>query len=135
MTAGLFLAIDLVLWNHAISDVGAGVATVIGNLQVLFVAVFAWLVLRWSGAWPSLSRHAAHGARRGCASRAPGCWAVMRRACTRWPASASVWLPQPHTRCFLLDPSHHLRDRRRAWLASCADATVGATAGRRRCSG
>lgn len=46
VTAGLFLAIDLVLWNHAITDVGAGVATVLGNLQVLFVAVFAWLVLR-----------------------------------------------------------------------------------------
>lgn len=46
VTAGLFLAIDLVLWNHAIADVGAGVATVLGNLQVLFVAVFAWLVLR-----------------------------------------------------------------------------------------
>jgi drug/metabolite transporter (DMT)-like permease len=46
MLAGLFLAIDLVLWNHAISDVGAGVATVLGNLQVLFVGIFAWLVLR-----------------------------------------------------------------------------------------
>ena len=44
--AGLFLAVDLVLWNHAIADVGAGVATVLGNLQVLFVAVLAWLVLR-----------------------------------------------------------------------------------------
>ena len=30
--AGLFLAVDLVLWNHAIADVGAGIATVIGNL-------------------------------------------------------------------------------------------------------
>jgi drug/metabolite transporter (DMT)-like permease len=46
MLAGLFLTIDLVLWNHAISDVGAGVATVLGNLQVLFVGVFAWLVMR-----------------------------------------------------------------------------------------
>jgi len=46
MLAGLFLAIDLVLWNHTISDVGAGVATVLGNLQVLFVGVFAWLVMR-----------------------------------------------------------------------------------------
>jgi drug/metabolite transporter (DMT)-like permease len=46
LIAGFFLAIDLVLWNHAISDVGAGVATVLGNLQVLFVAAFAWLVLR-----------------------------------------------------------------------------------------
>jgi drug/metabolite transporter (DMT)-like permease len=30
--AGLFLAVDLVLWNHAIADVGAGVATVLGNM-------------------------------------------------------------------------------------------------------
>lgn len=44
--AGLFLALDLVLWIHAIADVGAGIATVLGNLQVLFVAMFAWVVLR-----------------------------------------------------------------------------------------
>lgn len=43
--AGIFLAVDLVLWNHAIADVGAGVATVLGNLQILFVAAFAWLIL------------------------------------------------------------------------------------------
>jgi drug/metabolite transporter (DMT)-like permease len=42
--AGLFLAIDLILWAHAIADVGAGVATVLGNLQVLFVAGIAWLL-------------------------------------------------------------------------------------------
>src|SRR5215472_1002486 len=48
--AGLFLSADLVLWNHSIADVGAGVATVLGNLQVLFVAVLAWLVLKeWPG--------------------------------------------------------------------------------------
>jgi len=40
--AGVFLAVDLILWAHAIADVGAGVATVLGNLQVLFVAGFAW---------------------------------------------------------------------------------------------
>lgn len=44
--AGLFLATDLVLWNHTITDVGAGVATVLGNLQVLFVGIVAWIVLR-----------------------------------------------------------------------------------------
>jgi drug/metabolite transporter (DMT)-like permease len=44
--AGLFLAADLVMWNHSIPDVGAGVATVLGNLQVLFIAVLAWLVLK-----------------------------------------------------------------------------------------
>lgn len=42
--AGLFLAVDLILWAHAIADVGAGVATVLGNLQVLFVAGIAWLL-------------------------------------------------------------------------------------------
>src|SRR5690348_7114938 len=39
MLAGVFLAIDLVLWNHAIADVGAGIATLLGNLQVVFVTV------------------------------------------------------------------------------------------------
>jgi drug/metabolite transporter (DMT)-like permease len=43
--AGLFLAIDLVLWNHAIADVGAGPATVIGSMHVAFVAALAWAVL------------------------------------------------------------------------------------------
>jgi drug/metabolite transporter (DMT)-like permease len=44
--AGLFWAINLVLWLHSIADVGAGAATVLGNLQVLFVVVFAWPILR-----------------------------------------------------------------------------------------
>jgi drug/metabolite transporter (DMT)-like permease len=44
--AGLFLAVDLVLWNHAIAEVGAGIATVLGNLQVLFVTFIAWVLLR-----------------------------------------------------------------------------------------
>jgi drug/metabolite transporter (DMT)-like permease len=44
--AGVFLAIDLLLWTHAIADVGAGVATVLGNLQLPFVAAIAWVVLR-----------------------------------------------------------------------------------------
>jgi drug/metabolite transporter (DMT)-like permease len=42
--AGVFLAVDLILWAHAIADVGAGVATVLGNLQVLFVAGLAWVL-------------------------------------------------------------------------------------------
>jgi drug/metabolite transporter (DMT)-like permease len=44
--AGLFLAAELVLWNHAISDVGAGIATVLGSLQVPFVALAAWMLLQ-----------------------------------------------------------------------------------------
>ena len=43
--AGVFFAIDLVCWHHAIEDVGAGLATVLGNLQVAFVGLVAWLVL------------------------------------------------------------------------------------------
>jgi drug/metabolite transporter (DMT)-like permease len=42
--AGLFLAIDLVLWTHAIHEVGAGIATVLGNLQVVLVAAAAWML-------------------------------------------------------------------------------------------
>lgn len=43
--AGAFFAVDLVLWHHAIEAVGAGLATVLGNLQVLVVAVVAWWLL------------------------------------------------------------------------------------------
>jgi drug/metabolite transporter (DMT)-like permease len=43
--AGVFFAIDLVCWHHAIDDVGAGLATVLGNLQVAFVPLIAWAVL------------------------------------------------------------------------------------------
>jgi drug/metabolite transporter (DMT)-like permease len=46
LSAGFFLAVDLVLWAHAIDDVGAGIATVLGNLQVIFVALIAWIALR-----------------------------------------------------------------------------------------
>jgi drug/metabolite transporter (DMT)-like permease len=41
---GVFLAVDLILWTHAIADVGAGVATVLGNLQVLIIAGLSWLI-------------------------------------------------------------------------------------------
>ena len=44
--AGVLFAIDLICWHHAIDDVGAGLATVLGNLQVAFVPLVAWLVLR-----------------------------------------------------------------------------------------
>ena len=42
--AGVFFAGDLLFWHHAIEAVGAGLATVLGNLQVLIVGVVAWLV-------------------------------------------------------------------------------------------
>ncbi len=43
--AGVFFAGDLVFWHHAIGDVGAGLATVLGNLQVVMVPFAAWAIL------------------------------------------------------------------------------------------
>lgn len=43
--AGVFFAADLLSWHHAVDAVGAGLATVMGNLQVLVVGLVAWLVL------------------------------------------------------------------------------------------
>ncbi|MFL5777895.1 MAG: DMT family transporter, partial [Chloroflexota bacterium] len=43
LLAGVFFAGDLLSWHHAIAAVGAGLATVLGNLQVLIVGVVAWL--------------------------------------------------------------------------------------------
>lgn len=43
--AGVFFALDLVLWHHAIASVGAGIGTVLGNLQVVFVGLIAWWLL------------------------------------------------------------------------------------------
>ena len=45
LIAGLFFAADLIFWHQAIADVGAGLATVLGNLQVVIVPFVAWAVL------------------------------------------------------------------------------------------
>jgi drug/metabolite transporter (DMT)-like permease len=44
--AGLFFAVDLVAWHEGIEEVGAGLATVLGNLQVVLVGLLAWAILR-----------------------------------------------------------------------------------------
>ena len=43
--AGVFFAADLIFWHYAIADVGAGLATVLGNLQVVVIPFAAWAVL------------------------------------------------------------------------------------------
>ena len=43
--AGVFFAGDLLTWHHAVDYVGAGLATVLGNMQVLVVGFVAWAVL------------------------------------------------------------------------------------------
>ena len=60
----MFFAADLILWHHSIADVGAGLATVLANIQVVLVPLVAWAVLaeRPRGAYW-----------RRCPSRCSGC--------------------------------------------------------------
>jgi len=44
LLAGCFFAADLTFWAHSIEAVGAGLATVLGNLQVVVVGIAAWLL-------------------------------------------------------------------------------------------
>jgi drug/metabolite transporter (DMT)-like permease len=46
LIAGVFFMGDLVFWHHAIAAVGAGLATVLGNVQVVIVPLAAWAFLR-----------------------------------------------------------------------------------------
>jgi drug/metabolite transporter (DMT)-like permease len=46
LVAGIFFMGDLVFWHHAIAAVGAGLATVLGNVQVVIVPLAAWAFLR-----------------------------------------------------------------------------------------
>jgi drug/metabolite transporter (DMT)-like permease len=43
--AGVMFAADLTFWHHSIEAVGAGLATVLGNVQVVLVALLAWAAL------------------------------------------------------------------------------------------
>ena len=45
LSAGVFFAADLLLWHHSIGDVGAGLATVLANIQVVLVPLVAWAIL------------------------------------------------------------------------------------------
>ncbi len=44
--AGLFLALDLSVWHRSIDLIGAGLATVLANTQVVFVGLAAWVIYR-----------------------------------------------------------------------------------------
>ncbi len=45
VAAGIFFAADLILWHNSIEDVGAGLATVLANVQVVLVPLVAWAIL------------------------------------------------------------------------------------------
>ena len=44
--AGLFLGLDLTLWHESIALIGATLATVLANIQVVFVGLIAWFLYR-----------------------------------------------------------------------------------------
>src|SRR5205085_9994172 len=46
VASGVILAIDLNLWHESIALLGAGLGTVIANVQVVFVAGAAWFLYR-----------------------------------------------------------------------------------------
>ena len=46
LLAGVLFAADLTFWHHSIGAVGAGLATVLGNTQVIVVGLLAWIALR-----------------------------------------------------------------------------------------
>lgn len=78
IASGLILAFDLDLWHESIALIGAGLGTVIANVQVVFVALAAWalygerptrrtaaiigLVLAGVALTSGLARHDAYGA-------------------------------------------------------------------------
>jgi drug/metabolite transporter (DMT)-like permease len=43
--AGVFFAAYLLLWHNSIADVGAGLATVLANIQVVLMPLVAWALL------------------------------------------------------------------------------------------
>jgi drug/metabolite transporter (DMT)-like permease len=43
--AGVLFAADLIFWHYSIEAVGAGLATVLGNIQVVLVGLLAWAAL------------------------------------------------------------------------------------------
>jgi drug/metabolite transporter (DMT)-like permease len=45
LAAGVLFAADLVFWHYSIEAVGAGLATVLGNVQVVLVGLIAWAAL------------------------------------------------------------------------------------------
>ena len=58
VASGLLLALDLSVWHASIALVGVGLATVVANVQVVFVALGAWI---FSGERPSFGNTATVG--------------------------------------------------------------------------
>jgi drug/metabolite transporter (DMT)-like permease len=46
LASGVFLAVDVVVWQSSMAYIGTGLATLIANSQVVIVPLAAWLLLR-----------------------------------------------------------------------------------------
>ena len=82
-------------WHHAIEAVGAGLATVLGNLQVIIVGFFAWLRPRGAAVARDPDRAADRARRASSSSRASS--ARARTARTRRSGSSSGSRPRSAT--------------------------------------
>lgn len=45
VAAGIIFALDLAFWHRSIHYIGPGLATILGNCQIFFMAWFGWVVL------------------------------------------------------------------------------------------
>lgn len=46
VATGFLLALDLTVWHQSIAYIGAGLSTILGNTQVVFVGLLAWILHR-----------------------------------------------------------------------------------------
>ncbi len=51
LAAAVFFAVDLSLWHYSISFVGPGLATLVANCQVFFLACFGILIFKEAAGW------------------------------------------------------------------------------------
>ena len=126
VVAGLLLAVDLVLWNHAIAEVGAGIATVLGNLQVAVRRRGRLAAVR-RAAQPPVPGHAARGDGGRGAGLRPGRRRRLRPS-TRWPGSSTASARPSPTPAFLLIFRQSSTGTEHV-AGPLADATAGAALG------
>ena len=89
--AGAFFAADLILWHYSIEYVGAGLATVLGNTQVVLVGLLAWALFRERPARNALYCDPGRDARASSSSRA--CSRAARTGAIRSSARSSACSP------------------------------------------
>ena len=107
----MLFAVDIMVWHYAIRDVGAGLATVLGNLQVVVVPFLALALLGERDPAQHPGRAAAGAAAACCSS--PGRWSTAPTARTRRAARCSASPPASRTPAYLLVQRQGSMDLRR----------------------